>query len=331
MKEFTITKEWEGARLDRFIRHIYPDLNFTEAQILLRKGTIRVNGKKHKGSFRLSAGDLITIEAEIASQINQSGLKPGDTTPHKLPSEIGKKIPIIYEDSDILAIDKPAGIPVQPGNRKEKGSLLDSIKRYEASKPADRHKGEISFHFTPVHRLDFETTGLLLIAKTRKAAVALSKAFREGKIEKYYLAVVEGVPEPPEGTIKNPLKVVTTGKAKKVKVLERKRTTKSRSTKDAITNYKVLRIIDKNSSLVRISISHGRTHQIRVHLAYIGIPIVGDKKYGQRRLARETGRLYLHCYRLSFVHPSTGEKLSLQCKPPWLEKSGITLEELEKS
>jgi len=331
MKEFTITEEWEGARLDRFIRHIYPELSFKEVQILLRKGSIRMNGEKQKGSFRLSSGDLVTVEAEITSKINQSDLKTGDTKSHKLPPEIGKEIPIIYEDSDILVIDKPAGIPVQPGNRKEKGSLLDSIKRYEASRPGSRQKGGISFHFTPVHRLDFETTGLLLIAKTRKAAVTLSKAFREGEIEKYYLAVVEGVPGTPEGTIKNPLKVVTTGKGKKVKVLEGKRATQSRNTKEAITNYKVLKIIDNNISLVEVSIFHGRTHQIRAHLAHIGNPIAGDKKYGQRRSARETGRLYLHCYRLSFVHPSTGKKLSLQCKPPWLEKSGITLEELEKS
>ena len=331
MKEFTITKEWEGARLDRFIRHLYPELNFKETQILLRKGAIRVNGKKRKGSFRLSSGDLISIEVDTTSQMNQPGLPPNHPHPSDPLPEIGKEIPIIYEDSDILVIDKPAGIPVQPGNRKEKGSLLDSIRKYEASTINGRQKNIPSFHFSPIHRLDFETTGLLLIAKTRKAAIVLSRAFREGEIEKLYLAVVKGFPEPGEGIITNPLKVVSTEKGKKVKVIKKTGPTKSKNTREAITVYKVLKTIDKNMSIVEVSILHGRTHQIRAHLAHIGNPIAGDKKYGKGFSQGGTGKLYLHCYRLSFVHPSTGKRLTLQCNPPWIEELGITLEDLNQS
>ncbi len=370
MKKYTVTDEWKGSRLDRFVRSILPHLSFPAAQALVRRKDVLLNGKKADGAARLSEGDVVEIRFQDAAHKpvtpeektgharppgedrrdgRQGGMRPGSpaaenrTAVHarELAQKfglLGAGIPIIFEDDHILAIDKPAGLPVQPGNRKELGSLLDLLEMYRAAgkgrrgrgraaarsregRPAD--EGADSFPFTPAHRLDSATSGLLLIAKTRRAARALSEALKEGAVEKKYLAVVEGSPRDKSGRIDSRLE--TRKGAESTSVI-------SRDGKEAVTVYKVLKSTSRGRSMLEIRISTGRTHQIRAHMASIGNPVAGDRKYGTFATASakdpgkvdrppgqdlpRPGRLMLHSWKIAFTHPETGERVRLTAAPP---------------
>jgi 23S rRNA pseudouridine955/2504/2580 synthase len=336
MKSFSITGEWHGSRLDRFIRASLPGMPFGVTQILLRKGLIFLNGSKALGNTRLKAGDVVAIDlAEF-----EESRKPAPAAPSRSKRQggIGRDIRVIYEDISLLVIDKPAGLVVQPGNQKEKGSLLDLLEEYRRKKtgarpgttrarrnqddrqfqldlrapgeePAESSPGSaplgIHFPYTPVHRLDRLTSGALIVAKTRTAARALSRALSRGDVRKTYLAVVEGMPSAPAGEIAAPL-VTSKG-------------TKSHSTigadgKEARTSYKIVKKLPGDWTLLEVSMRTGRTHQIRAHLASIGHPIVGDKEYGA--LSNSSGRLYLHAWKLRFTHPVTGRELTATAEMP---------------
>jgi len=320
MKKYTIDDEWAGSRLDRFVRSISPSLSFSTIQTLIRKGKIKVNGRRAKGAQRLSEGDT------ISTFINESESTGATTGEYKrrpaagVALKIGKDIPILYEDDMVLVIDKPRGIPVQPGNLKEKGSLLDALFEYQKTVEIT---ADSRFPFTPVHRLDIETTGLLIVAKTRRAARALSGSFREGGIEKVYLAVLDGVPEKKEGTISTPLVIKKRRSSKAAPVDDSTTGTVGSEAKRAKTEYRVIRVIEESRSLVEIKIHSGRTHQIRSHMASIGAPVRGDVKYGsasKHARLKERQKLYLHAWKLSFPHPATGERIELVCEPDWMKE-----------
>ncbi len=380
MKKYTITGEWEGSRLDRFVRSILPHLSFPAAQGLVRRKDVLLNGKKAGGAARLSAGDVVEVRFPAAKDENEEGRSrtAGDWASGEEPRMargeqaaranelsrrfglIGQGIPIIFEDRHILAIDKPAGLPVQPGNKKELGSLLDLLEIYRASGkarggrsragaapaggssrdpgshgPADDDAADPadSFPYTPVHRLDSPTSGLLLVAKTRKAARGLAEAFRTGKVEKKYLAVVEGIPRDKSGRIDTKLETV--------KGID-STSAPSCGGREAVTIYKVLKSTRRGRSMLEIKISTGITHQIRAHMASIGHPVAGDVKYGpgagsakdggdarvpraknpgdtrpmQAKDRPARGRLMLHSWKIAFTHPDTGERVRLTSAPP---------------
>ncbi len=336
MKRFSITGEWHGSRLDRFIRASLPGMPFGVTQILLRKGLIFLNGSKALGNARLKAGADVAIDlAEFVE-----GRRPPAASPprRKRAGGIGRDIRVLYEDVSVLVIDKPAGLVVQPGNQKEKGSLLDLLEEYRRKRTGarpgstrarrnqdERHlqldlrgPGEdaadsppgggptgIHFPYTPVHRLDRLTSGALIVAKTRTAARSLSRALSSGGVRKTYLAVVEGTPFAKSGEISAPL--VTAKGAKS-------HSTVAAEGKDARTTYTTVKKLAGDRTLLEVSMRTGRTHQIRAHLASIGHPIVGDKEYGAS--SSSGGRLFLHAWKLRFAHPVTGRDITATAEMP---------------
>jgi 23S rRNA-/tRNA-specific pseudouridylate synthase len=336
MRRFAITGEWHGSRLDRFIRASLPGTPFGVTQILLRKGLIFLNGTKALGNARLKAGDVVAVDLAEFEDGGRSRPAPTPRPKHKFG--IGRDIPVIYEDDSILVIDKPAGLVVQPGNQKERGSLLDLLEEYRRKRTgaragttrARRNQDErqiqldlrspdeepgaaspdggppgIHFPYTPVHRLDRLTSGALIVAKTRIAARALSRSLSHGDIRKTYLAVVEGTPSEPSGAISSPL--VTMKGA-------RSHTSIAAGGKEARTAYTVVKALRGDRTLLEVSMRTGRTHQIRAHLASIGHPIVGDKEYGAP--SSSGGRLLLHAWKLRFTHPVTGRAVSATAPMP---------------
>jgi 23S rRNA pseudouridine955/2504/2580 synthase len=301
MKRFTISGEWQGSRLDRFIRASFPGTPFGVTQILLRKGLIFLNGVKANGNTRLTAGDIVAVNISEAEEDGQSRRSASPRT--RIIGDIGSAIPVLFEDDCILVIAKPAGLVVQPGNRAEKGSLLDLLEEYRLKKaePAS----DPPFPYTPVHRLDRQTSGALVIAKTRSAARALSRAISHGEMLKVYLAIVEGIPIETSGTISTSL---VTHKGR------RSHSIPAATGREAYTSYSVLKKLRGDRALLEVSIRTGRTHQIRAHLASIGHPIAGDKEYGASSCSG--GRLFLHAWKLQFQHPETGAAVAVTSNPP---------------
>jgi 23S rRNA-/tRNA-specific pseudouridylate synthase len=336
MRSFSITGEWHGSRLDRFIRASFPGTPFGVTQILLRKGLIFLNGTKASGNARLKAGDVVAVDL---AEFEDSGRSMPAASPRsKRKTGIGRDIPVIYEDASLLVIDKPAGLVVQPGNQKEKGSLLDLLEEYRRGKTGERPgmtKGRrnqddrqfqldlrspneepaagstesgtsgIHFPYTPVHRLDRLTSGALIVAKTRVAARVLSRALSHGDVRKTYLAVVEGIPSESTGEISAPL--VTTKGARSHSAI-------AAGGKEARTVYTIVKTLRGDRTLLEVSMRTGRTHQIRAHLASIGHPIVGDKEYGAA--SSSGGRLFLHAWKLRFNHPVTGKDIAATAEMP---------------
>jgi 23S rRNA pseudouridine1911/1915/1917 synthase len=308
MKRYTITDEWAGARIDRLVRALYPSTPFHAVQALLRRGKVTLNGKRVRGNTRLAVGDVVAfLEAETGE--GSRHLERDGITQREWGS-IGGEIAVLYEDDDVLVIDKPRGIVVQPGNRKELGSLLDLLEAYRLQRvspgaaPSDDAE-PAPFPYTPVHRLDRETTGALVVAKTRRAARVLSKEFVAGRVEKRYLALVEGVPPAERGTVEVPLRVE-----------KNRRSTASPDAKGkaAETTYSLVSSPGGGRSLLEVRITTGRTHQIRAHLAGIGNAIVGDSRYGTG--GRTEGGLHLHAWRISFPHPRGADVVHVTSPPP---------------
>jgi len=220
--------------------------------------------------------------------------------------DIGMGIPVLFEDKDILVIDKPAGLPVQPGNRSELGSLLDLLCRYLPPVKHDQDAPQ-PFAASPVHRLDIETSGVLVIAKTRLAAREMSRALAEGESIKTYLAVVDGIPRSRSGTIDTPLRIEKG---------ESSRAVPDRAGKPAVTHFSVIRKLPGGSALLEIMIETGRTHQIRAHMQSVGHPVSGDPVYGSDRGGDRQGRMLLHAWKISLPHPATGDTIEIIASPP---------------
>jgi len=306
VKRYTIDDEWAGSRIDRFVRAIAKGIPYTTLQMLFRKGSIRLNGGKTRGGARLSAGDVVSVDSGVAAEsASRVPSAPGRASPVPATLErfglIGGGIPVLYEDDDLVILDKPSGLVVQPGNRNARGSLLDILDEYRLRTGGGG--GTASFPYTPVHRLDRETSGLLVVAKKRPAARLLSSILSSGRAEKTYLAVTERAPRPESGTIRTPIRVR--------KSLSSRAET-HREGKRSVTRYRTVRRLPGGRALVEIRIETGRTHQIRVHLASIGSPILGDSKYG----ATSPGRLMLHAWKLRIPYPGDGDAIEAVAPPP---------------
>lgn len=300
MEKVVVEENTQKKRIDSYIVDKNINLSRTAIKRLLDEGKILVNGKKQKPSYKPEVGDIITIEIMKPKEVE---LKPQD-----IP------IDIIYEDKDIIVVNKPKGMVVHPANGNPDGTLVNAI----LAKCKDSLSG-IGGEIRPgiVHRLDKDTSGLLIIAKNDQAHINMSKQIQDRKVIKKYIALVKGVIGENTATIDMPV-------ARSTK--DRKKMAVDPKGKEAITHYKVLQRYDKYT-LLEIKIDTGRTHQIRVHMSYIGHPVVGDMQYSNGKNEFGIEGQMLHSKYLEFDHPITGKRLKLEAPlPEYFEQ---VLKELE--
>lgn len=303
MKELEVIEQ-VSKRIDAYMAEKYEDISRVAIQRLIETGKILVNGKKVKASYKVQVNDKITMEEEKAVEIE---LKAQD-----IPVEI------IYEDRDIIVVNKPKGMVVHPANGNPDGTLVNAI----MSICKDSLSG-IGGEIRPgiVHRLDKDTSGILIVAKNDKAHINLSEQIKEHKVKKTYIALVKGIVKENNATINMPI-----GRSEK----DRKKMAVTKKGKEAITHFKVLKRYDKYT-LLEINIETGRTHQIRVHLSQIGYPIVGDEVYSKGKNEWNIKGQCLHAKSLDFKHPITNEDIHLEAKiPQYFEKILEELKEREK-
>ena len=299
MKKELIVEIEESKRIDAYISE-NTEYSRTAIQRLLEENKIMVNGKKEKASYKVQNGDKIEIEEEPAKEIE---LKAQD-----IPLEI------LYEDDDIIVVNKPKGMVVHPANGNPDGTLVNAI----MSICKDSLSG-IGGEIRPgiVHRLDKNTSGTIIIAKNDKAHINLSEQLKNHEIKKTYIALVRGIVKENNATINMPI-----GRSKK----DRKKMDVDKNGKEAITHFKVLKRY-KDCTLLEINIETGRTHQIRVHLSHIGYPIIGDDVYSNGKNKWNIKGQCLHAKELDFKHPITGKYIHIEAKlPEYFEK---ILEELD--
>ena len=287
MKEYIVLEEDKGQRLDTYIAKIDENITRTSAQRLIEEENILVNGKKQKVSYKIQNNDKITIEIPEPKQIELKA--------QNIPLDV------IYEDSDIIVINKPKGMVVHPANGNPDGTLVNAI----LSRCKDSLSG-IGGEIRPgiVHRLDKDTSGLLIVAKNDKSHVKMSEQIKNHEVKKTYIALVRGVLKENEATINMP---ISRDPKDRIKMAVNK------NGKEAITHFKVLERY-KRYTLIELKIDTGRTHQIRVHMSSIGHPLLGDTLYGgSTELISHTA---LCCKELSFISPSSLQPIFLNIPFP---------------
>ncbi|HEY74328.1 MAG TPA: RluA family pseudouridine synthase [Thermoflexia bacterium] len=287
-QEVTFIADSDGERLDRIIPTQSPGLSRASAQRLIKGGAVTVNGRLCKPSYRVQTGD------EIFMRI------PDEMPEPVLPEDI--LLDIIYEDKALLVVNKPAGMVVHPALGHSSGTLVNAVLAHCPQianvGPADRAG--------IVHRLDKDTSGLILIAKDETTRADLQRQFKRRQVAKTYLALVEDQVQPREGVVDAPV-----GRDKR----QRKKMAVVRRGRKARTLYRAVEYFPSHT-LLEVHPRTGRTHQVRVHLAWLGYPVVGDTVYGHRRQRLLKSRHFLHATRLRFIHPATGEEVELEAPLP---------------
>jgi 23S rRNA pseudouridine955/2504/2580 synthase len=285
-----IGEEAEGQRIDNYLLRVCKGVPKSHVYRILRSGEVRVNSKRVGPEYRLQAGDEVRIPP-VQLSLAAKAVVP-----------TGRAYRIVHEDDALLVVDKPAGMAVHGGS----GVSFGVIEQLRRQRPQARF-------LELAHRLDRETSGLLLVAKKRSMLTALHDRFREGRIEKRYLALVKGRWQAPERHVRLALHKYLTGEGER-------RVSVSPEGKAA---HSIVRLVARweNFSLVEVELETGRTHQIRVHLSHLGYPLCGDDKYGDFALNKALqkqglGRMFLHAAQLSLEHPLTGERLQLAAGLP---------------
>ena len=293
MHEITLTEAEAGQRFDRYLRKLLRTMPLVAIFKRLRSGDLRIDGKKADGSLRLIAGMKVQLRLAAADLEVVTGAPPRRALPPpgaaKIPAELRPRL--VHKDDDVLVISKPPGLAVQPGTGRENEHLVAWLDQQQLGTRT------ATFAPSPAHRLDRGTSGLVAIGLTPEGLRGLTAAFRDDLVQKVYVAVVQGCPSAAKGTIDAPLLLRTDAVKKDPKVIV------DASGKPARTDYEVLQR-GKKTSLLRLVLHTGRTHQIRAHLAHLGHPIVGDVRYGAK--GKEGDGFLLHAAELSFPHPLTG-------------------------
>jgi 23S rRNA pseudouridine955/2504/2580 synthase len=295
-----------GLRLDRWFQRHFPELSHGALQKLLRTGQVRLDGKRVEGKDRVEPGQTVRLPPGVtAAPVPSSQSKPRSAKPQLSERETQEiQSLVIHRDDWVIALNKPSGLAVQGGSGTERhvDGLLDGLR--------------FGFEDRPrlVHRLDKDTSGLLLIARTGQAAKRLSESFRDRETEKLYWAVVVGVPPRMEGAIDLPLAKRPGARDRETMQVDHEEGQK------ALTHFKVMDRAGDRAALMALWPRTGRTHQLRVHCAEIGCPILGDRKYGGEEAllsaVADSRRLHLHARRLTLPHPSGKGTLRLQAEPP---------------
>ena len=298
MKYFEVEKD--SKRIDAYLSERMDDLSRVAIQRLVSNGKIWVNGKKVKTSYKVQTGDKIQIEEEKPVEISLKA--------ENIPLDV------IYEDADIIVINKPKGMVVHPANGNPDGTLVNAVMAI-CKDSLSGIGGEIRPGI--VHRLDKDTSGIIVVAKNDKSHINLSEQIKNHEVKKTYIALVRGIVKENEATINMPI-----GRSEK----DRKKMAVKRNGKKAITHFKVLQRYD-NYTLLEVNIETGRTHQIRVHLSQIGYPVIGDEVYSNGKNEWNEKGQCLHAKSLEFIHPTTGKNMYLEAElPEYFQK---ILKELE--
>lgn len=288
-----IVRENENNRIDKYVAD-NTDMTRSTVQRMIENGEILVNGKETKVSYKVQSRDVI----EITPQEVQDSHLEAENIP----------LDIVYEDKDILVVNKQKGLVVHPGNGNPNGTLVNAVLNY-----CKEDLSGIGGEARPgiVHRIDKDTSGLLIIAKNDKAHLNVSEQIKNHEVKKTYRALVRGVIKENTGTIDMPI-----ARSKN----DRKKMAVDKDGKNAVTHFTILERF-KDYTYIEVNIETGRTHQIRVHMAKIGFPIVGDTTYSNGKNPFGVEGQMLHSYKLEFVHPTTGEKMELKADiPDYFEK-----------
>ena len=296
-----IVADSANVRLDAYISSKETNLSRTNIQRLIEEGNILVNGQKKKISYKVQTGDNIEINIPEAKETSIKA--------ENIPVEV------VYEDNDIIVVNKPKGMVVHPANGNPDGTLVNAIMAM-CKGSLSGIGGEIRPGI--VHRLDKDTSGLLIVAKNDLAHINMSNQIKDRQVKKIYIALVKGNINENEATINMPI-----GRSTK----DRKKMAVRKDGKEAVTHFKVLKRY-KDYTLLKVKIDIGRTHQIRVHMAEIGHPVVGDMVYSKGKNEFGVEGQMLHAQSLDFKHPITGKKMHLEAKlPEYFEK---VLEKLDR-
>ena len=321
----TVTEDYEGQRLDNFLIRQLKGVPKTHVYRIIRSGEVRINKGRVQADTRVAAGDVVRLPpVRTSERADQKALAIAtEIARHGATSSVGglapsREFPILFEDDHVLAIDKPAGVAVHGGS----GVAFGVIEQMRMARPGHDF-------LELVHRLDRETSGVLLIAKKRMALKILQEQFRERETDKVYLAMVAGNWPPKLKVLDKPLqKYLLPDGERRVRVVDKDHPDAMR----AVTLVKVRAALPASKdqplsdfSLLEVTIKTGRTHQIRVHLATEGYPIAGDDKYGNFELnkglqklpvGQALKRMFLHAWTLKFTHPSNGKRITLLAELP---------------
>jgi len=304
-RQFNITEEQAGKRLDSFLAESIEGFSRTYMQKLIDDGLVLISGKTVKSNYKLRKGDEVQV-----------------TIPDPVPLEVKAEkieLDIVYEDNDIIVINKPQGMVVHPAHGNYSGTVVNALLEHCGSLSDYNSLTGINGVMRPgiVHRIDKDTSGIIVIAKTNEAHLLLSEQLKEHSITRKYAALVEGRLKNDSGRIetligRNPKD------RKQMAVVDR-------NGKRAVTHYRVLERFESNT-YIEASLETGRTHQIRVHMAYIGHPVVGDMVYGYKKQRFDTKGQLLHARVLGFIHPTTGQYMEFEAPlPDYFEKILRTL------
>lgn len=287
MQEFKITEEDKNKRVDQFLIEKM-GLSRSKIQAMIKNEEIQVNGKPVKNSKSIKVDDIITASEYIEELMD---IKPEDLD-----------LEIVYEDEDVLVVNKRNGMVVHPAVGNPSGTLVNGLVFHS------KELSDLNGEFRPgiVHRIDAYTTGLLVVAKNNKAHASLAKQLEEKTTHRKYIALVWGVVNTDTGTIDAPIGRDSNDR-KKMAVT-------ASNSKESVTNFKVIERF-KDTTLLELVLETGRTHQIRVHMNYIGYPIVNDPVYGRRKKFDESGQC-LHAAELGFIHPTTGKYMEFSVPLP---------------
>jgi 23S rRNA pseudouridine1911/1915/1917 synthase len=303
--ELTADAAAAGARLDAHLAGRAEIGSRVEAQRLIEAGRVSVDGRPRAKSHRVEPGEQIVVKLDEPGARDAGCAEPAQA-PHR----------VVFEDENLIVVDKPAGVVVHPGHKREHGTLAQALAGRAAGGPEDRPG--------IVHRLDRDTSGLLVVAKSEEAYAALTAALRRREIRREYVALVEGVPDARSGTIDAP---VGRGRGDRTRMA-----TSTDRPRVARTHFEVLEALGR-TALLGVRLETGRTHQIRAHMAAIGHSVCGDARYGGAESGRRLGleRQFLHSARLELEHPVTGTQLAFESVLPTDLRGALELARAEAS
>lgn len=303
MIEFNVSDDDDGIRLDRWFKRHYPQIAHAMLEKSLRKGFVRLDGKKAKSADRIVTGQIIRLPEELAHIEPSTQARTKHTVSESDAKDLQKMV--LYKDEHVLVLNKPSGLAVQGGTGQKKNvdDMLDALMFEKKERPK------------LVHRIDKDTSGILVLARDTKSAQKLTEAFAQKSLRKLYWALVTGVPEIPQGKIDAPLAKSESGRNSRMEKVG----VDHEDGKRAISYYRVVEHLHKQLCWLEMMPLTGRTHQLRVHAAVMGNPIVGDGKYGGAGAFIEgldiSNKLHLHARRI-ILPPLFGKKIDVTAPLP---------------